>query len=76
MNKALKSMIVLKYENQENFSEQIGVSRSIVSNVIRGRRELSLENKIQWAEALGCSVDEIFSIDYESLEKGEIDYEN
>lgn len=68
MNKALKSMIVLKFCTQEDFAARIRVSRSIVSNVIRGRRKLSFEKKILWAAALGCSVDEIFPIDHKNSE--------
>jgi len=60
MNKALKSMIVLKFGTQDDFAARIGVSRSFVSNVIRGRRKLSLQKKILWTVALGCSLDEIF----------------
>ena len=63
MNKALKSMIVLKYGSQDDFAERIGVSRSVVSNVVRGRRKLSDEKKIEWATALDCAVGDIFPID-------------
>jgi transcriptional regulator with XRE-family HTH domain len=65
MNNALKSKIVLKFFSQEDFAAKIGERPSVVSNVIRGRRDLSDEKKIAWATALGCSVDEIFSIDPE-----------
>jgi plasmid maintenance system antidote protein VapI len=65
MNKVLKSMIVLKYGSQDDFAERIGVSRSVVSNVIRGRHKLSDEKKIVWATALGCCVGEIFPINHE-----------
>ena len=69
MNKALKSMIVLKFGTQDDFAERIGVNRSIVSNVIRGRRKLPDEKKIVWATALGCSVNEIFPIDHKIKEQ-------
>ena len=60
MNKALKSMIVLKFGTQDDFAARIGVSRSFVSNVIRGRRKLSFEEKVLWAAILGCDYYEIF----------------
>ena len=68
MNKALKSKIVLKFGTQDDFAARIGVSRSFVSNVIRGRRKLSFEKKILWTVVLGCSLDEIFPIDHEDSE--------
>jgi transcriptional regulator with XRE-family HTH domain len=61
MNKALKSIIVLKFGTQDDFAEQIGVSRSVVSNVIRCRRKLSFEKKVLWTAILGCPLDEIFA---------------
>lgn len=39
---------------------RLGVSRSLVSNVLNGRRELSFKEKVLWTVALGCSLDEIF----------------
>jgi transcriptional regulator with XRE-family HTH domain len=69
MNKSLKSKIVLKFFTQEDFAEAIGERPAVVSNVIRSRRKLSPHKKIQWAEALECSVNEIFPIDHEISEK-------
>ena len=63
MNKALKAMIILKFGTQDDFAARMRVSRSLVSNVIHGRRKLSLGEKILWTEALGCSLDEIFPDD-------------
>lgn len=60
MNRALKSKIVLKFGTQEDFAAKIGERPSVVSNVIRGRRNISDDKKIAWATALGCSVNEIF----------------
>lgn len=60
MNRTLKSKIILNYGSQDNFSERMGISRSLVSNVIHGRRELPFEKKILWAVHLKCSVHEIF----------------
>ena len=60
MNKALKAMIVLKFGTQDDFAAKMGVSRSLVSNVLHGRRELSFEEKVLWTAILGCSFYEIF----------------
>ena len=65
MNKTLKSKIVLKFFSQEDFAAAIGERPSVISNVIRGRRNISDEKKIAWATALGCSVCEIFPVDPE-----------
>jgi transcriptional regulator with XRE-family HTH domain len=65
MNKVLKSIIILKFGTQEDFAAKINESRSVVSNVIRGRRNISDEKKIAWANALGCNVEKIFPIDHE-----------
>jgi transcriptional regulator with XRE-family HTH domain len=60
MNRALKAKIILNHGSQENFCEHMKVSRSLVSNVIHGRRELPFEKRVLWAVHLKCSLDEIF----------------
>ena len=65
MNKALKSVIVLKFGTQDNFAARIGVSRSFVSNVVQNRRKLSFPQKVLWATVLGCVVDYIFPADHQ-----------
>ena len=62
MNKALKSVIVLQFGTQDDFAARMGVSRSFVSNVIRGRRKLSFEEKVLWTTILRCDFYEIFSV--------------
>jgi len=69
MNRPLKSKIILNYGCQDNFCEYMGVNRSLVSNVIHGRRKLSFEEKVLWAVHLKCSLDEIFPIDPENSEQ-------
>lgn len=39
----------------------IGVDESFVSKVVRRAKVLSPEKQEAWAEALGCSVQELFS---------------
>ena len=65
MNRALKSMIVLKFGTQDDFAARIGMSRSFVSNVVQDRRKLPFQQRIKWAEALGCSVVAIFPMNHE-----------
>jgi transcriptional regulator with XRE-family HTH domain len=60
MNKALKAMIFLKFGTQDDFAAKMGVSRSLVSNVLHGRRELSFQEKVLWTAILGGSFYEIF----------------
>jgi hypothetical protein len=61
MNRELKAKIILENESQWKFSKKIGVHDSYVSKVVRGARDLSDAEKRKWAEALNCSVQEIFS---------------
>jgi transcriptional regulator with XRE-family HTH domain len=60
MNRKLKSKIVFKYLTQEDFCQTVRERPSLVSQVIRGRRQIPLEKKIKWAVALDCRVDELF----------------
>ena len=60
MNKKLKSKIVLKFGNQVDFAQAINEYPSIVSEVIRGRRQLSDHKQLEWAMALSCQPKEIF----------------
>jgi transcriptional regulator with XRE-family HTH domain len=69
MNKELKSKIFLEFYTQEDFAAAIEERPSLVSNVIRGRRNISDEKKKAWATALRCSVDEIFPIKHAVLKK-------
>jgi len=46
MNKELKSKIVLKFFSQKDFAAAIGERPSVISNVIRCRRNISDEKKI------------------------------
>ena len=61
MNKPLRLKIIQHFENQANFSSVINVDESIVSRVIRGRRELSEKDKHLWAKVLNTKPEEIFS---------------
>ncbi len=62
MNKKLKAKIVERFGTQADFSQVIDTDESIVSRVVRGRRELSPEQKQEWATALNSDPSELFEI--------------
>ena len=61
MNWKLKKRIIQTYGSQINFAQGIKVSESIVSKVIRGRRQLDSETQNAWAKALACKPRDIFA---------------
>ncbi len=60
MNWKLKARIYERGLNQADFAQKIGAHESFVSQVIRGRREISREQQELWAEALQCKADDLF----------------
>jgi hypothetical protein len=60
INKRLKAKIVRKYGTQWDFGQAIGEHHTVVSQVVRGRRNLSDVKKVEWARALGCQPEDIF----------------
>ena len=60
INWKLKQKIVERFGTQYGFSLVIRQRESIISQVIRGR-ELSSEQRVEWARELGCSGEEIFA---------------
>jgi len=60
MNRFLKAKIVERFGTQADFGQAIGEDETLISRVVRGRRQLSLERKVKWADALGCKVKELF----------------
>jgi plasmid maintenance system antidote protein VapI len=62
MNMNLKVAILKsKFKNQYEFAQAVGFHESDISRVIFGRRELSPEQKQQWADTLGVKLEEIFT---------------
>jgi len=59
-NKKLKAQIFLRYGTQEDFAQEIGVSGSLVSCVVNGRKQLNETKKEAWATALGMDKKELF----------------
>jgi plasmid maintenance system antidote protein VapI len=61
MNKKLKAAIIMKYGSQADFAEVIDTDETIISRIIRGRRQLDSEKRFIWAKALGCKPEDIFA---------------
>ena len=60
MNANLRLRIIELYGSQADYSQEIGVSESLVSRVIRGRRKLDAVEQRRWAKALKCKPYQIF----------------
>lgn len=60
MNKKLKAKIILEFGTQEDFAQAIGERSTVVSNVVRNRRNISPHKQLEWALALKCLPVDIF----------------
>ena len=60
-NFPLKKRIIEIFKTQNAFAKAIKTNIGILSLVIHGRYNLSKSEKEQWAQALDCSIDEIFT---------------
>jgi plasmid maintenance system antidote protein VapI len=60
MNLNLKAEVVRKFQTQANFARTLGIRESLVSGVVRGRQNLTDDEKKQWAKALGFSPAKLF----------------
>ncbi len=60
MNRVLKAKIVERFGTQADFAEAIDTDETIISRIIRGRRQLDSEKRFIWAKALGCKPEDIF----------------
>jgi transcriptional regulator with XRE-family HTH domain len=60
MNRKLKAKIVEKFGTQSDFANVVSVDETLVSKIVRGRRELPEDTKRAWADALGSEISEIF----------------
>jgi transcriptional regulator with XRE-family HTH domain len=61
MNKKLKAAIIMKYGSQADFAEAIDTDETIISRIIRGRRQLDSDKQSIWAKALECRLEDIFA---------------
>jgi len=59
-NLNLKAMIIKRYGTETDFAVKLGTFPTIVSQVVRGTRALSIEEKEKWARYLECEPAEIF----------------
>ena len=60
MNLVLKGKIVERYGSQWRFAQSLGVHEHQISQVVRGRRVLSPEDRKRWAEKLGEDEGRLF----------------
>jgi plasmid maintenance system antidote protein VapI len=60
VKKNLKLAILKKYDCQGDFAQELQVPESKVSQVLRGRRQLTEQEKQRWAQALGVPLQEAF----------------
>ena len=61
---ALRSMMRRKYINQEELAKSIGTSQTMISRYLTGKVMPSILMGRKIAKVLGCSMDELFYIDY------------
>lgn len=62
MNIQLKLKILEKFETQADGAMRLGVHESVLSRVVRGRRQLPEAERRRWAKVLGCEVTDIFPV--------------
>ena len=62
MNIRLRLKIIECFGNQSRFASKLSIQDSVVSLVVRGRYNLTSEEKSIWADALKCDVSDVFSI--------------
>lgn len=60
VNWPLKKRIVEVFRSQSDFCVVIGERESVVSRIVRGRRQLPLDKKQKWASALQCKPEDLF----------------
>ena len=60
MNRKLKARIIELFGTQADFAVKIKVDETVVSRIIRGRRNLTPEDQKRWAETLQSSPEIIF----------------
>jgi transcriptional regulator with XRE-family HTH domain len=60
MNLILKMSILQKFPHQGDFAREVGVSESLVSRIVNGRRFPTEEQAEKIAKVLALPVDELF----------------
>jgi len=76
MNRILKARIIEKYGTQADFSQAVKTDETVISRVVRGRRQLDNEAQKKWADALECEAQELFvnGVDAKRLSASPKDY--
>jgi plasmid maintenance system antidote protein VapI len=60
MNLKLKGKIIEKFGTQWKFAHSLGTHEHVVSQVIQGKRSLTVEDQKRWAEKLGDKEERLF----------------
>ncbi len=60
MNLKLKFKILEKFGRQYRFARTLGIDDAIVSKAVTGQKQPTEANKLKMADALDCSVEDIF----------------
>ena len=60
MNWLLKTRIVDKYGTQSDFAQALRRPETVVSQVVRCRRTLNVNEQRRWADALEADVNSLF----------------
>jgi len=60
MNLVLKGKIIEKFGSQWKFAHSLGTHEHLISQVVRGKRDLSPEDRKKWAEKLGSKEEKLF----------------
>lgn len=59
-NLRMKVKILENFDSQWKFAHDVGAHESLVSAVVRGRREINEKQQKKWAKALKCKPKDIF----------------
>ena len=60
VNFKLRGRIISTYGTQADFAQTVKEDETVVSRIIRGRRNLDQKRQKVWAKALNCKVSDIF----------------
>ena len=60
MNRRLKAQIIKAFGKQNDFAKVINRSPHTISKTIHGKYQLSHQEQMRWANALGCGLGQIF----------------
>jgi transcriptional regulator with XRE-family HTH domain len=60
MNLKLKARIIERFGTQADFAQAMEIDDSIISKIVRGRRQLDPENQYLWAKVLRSTPRELF----------------